>query len=156
MLVDLYRFKADVESVWEHLAEAFAPGIALRKSARDRAQAACSGRQALIVIEGAEEAGSGSELQTLMEVLAPTNQRLVLTRNRQQDWTGHPLALTALDPADGQKLLARLAPGVPESILATIVEELGAHPLALTWVGYQLGASEEKSAAGRVPVRVEI
>lgn len=51
--------------------------------ARERAIAAANGRQALVVIEGAEEAGSGEALQKILEVLAPETTRVVLTRYKE-------------------------------------------------------------------------
>jgi len=146
VLVDLYRLKADADRVWHELADRFAPALPPELPAQERATRACARRRALVVIEGAEEAGDGQTLQKLLSVLDGTATRLVLTRNKAQVFCARPIQLDEeLARDDALSLLTRLTEGrVGEDVLAGVVERFGGHPLPLTWAGCQLALGEER------------
>lgn len=149
VVLDLYRMKlASPDPAWSHLADAFDRSIPVHLSARERAMRACQGRRALVVVEGAEEAGSGAALQELLGVLAPETVRLVLTRDKRQASTARPLTVEAeLSREEALELLRELAPQATEATLEAVHKRLGGHPLALTWAGSQLAAGEESPQA---------
>jgi hypothetical protein len=151
VFLDLYRLKADADRVWTTLADRFAPGDNPTLPPRERATRAGAERRALVVVEGAEEAGDGATLQELLSVLGTQVRRLVLTRNASQDFTGRGLQLDReLQPDDARALLRKLSPQRgTDAQLAEIVNLLGGHPLALTNAGCQL-AQPEDSVAGFV------
>ncbi|MBI3801866.1 MAG: ATP-binding protein [Deltaproteobacteria bacterium] len=146
VLLHLYRLKfTSLEPVWHLLADAFDASLPTTQAARERAVTACRGRQALVVVEGAEEAGDGSTLQQLLEVLAPETTRVILTRDKRQVSTPKPLNVeAALARDEALALLYELcADATDEATRARLHSLLGGHPLALTWAGRQLGAGEE-------------
>ena len=146
VLLDLYRLKfASPDPAWHHLANSFEDSVPTTIPARDRATQACRGRRALVIVEGAEEAGDGTQLQELLSVLSPEIVRLVLTRNKAQVSTAKPFDVEAeLTRDEAFALLREIWDKKPdESIIATIYRRFGGHPLALTWVGSQLNAGDE-------------
>ena len=155
VLLDLYRLSDHgqrrqlAEQAWYTLADRFDPAQPADQPARIRATRACAGRQALVVVEGAEEARDGRHLTDLLSVLDGTVTRLVLTRNKAQAAWPHSLRLDAeLAAPDALALLRKLAGGsVPEGVLRGVVTALGGHPLALTWAGCQLEREEEPAAS---------
>jgi tetratricopeptide (TPR) repeat protein len=148
VFLDLYRLKADADRVWTTLADRFAPGENPTLTPRERAARAGAERRALVVVEGAEQAGDGATLQELLSVLGTQVRRLVLTRNAAQDFTGRGLRLDReLPPADARALLRKLSPQRgTDAQLAEIVTLLGGHPLALTNAGCQLAQPEDAVA----------
>jgi len=146
VLLDLYRLKANADRVWHELADRFAPDLPADLPAKERATRACARRRALVVVEGAEEAGDGRTLQTLLSVLDGAGTRLVLTRNKAQVFCVHPIQLgDELAPDDALALLARLTEGdVGDDVLESVVAQFGGHPLALTWAGCQLALGVER------------
>lgn len=145
VFLDLYRLKAEAEKVWNALAERFAPGENPALPPRERAGLATQDRRALVVVEGAEEAGNGATLQHLLSVLGTQVRKLVLTRNAAQDFTGQAIRLDAeLSPDHARALLRKLSPerGI-DAQLDEIVSLLGGHPLALTNAGCQLANPED-------------
>lgn len=138
VLLELYQIKADPERVWHTLADRFAPGAHADLPARERARRVCSNLQALVVVEGAEEAGD--RLPELLSVLGTRMRRLVLTRNAAQNFTSRPIRLEReLEPADARALLRRLSPERGTGAqFEEIVSLFGGHPLALTNAGCQL------------------
>lgn len=151
VLLDLYSRKfTSPDPAWNHLTESFdASLLTTNVTARERAMAACRGRRALVVVEGAEEAGDGQTLKELLKVLAPETTRLVLTRDKRQVSTAKPLDVEApLADNEALALLRELCGHVTDdATLVRVHERLGGHPLALTWAGLQINAREESPRA---------
>ncbi len=150
VLLDLYSLKfTSPDPAWHQLANAFDESLPTSLGARERVLTACRGRRALVVVEGAEEAGDGRTLQKLLEVLAPETTRLVLTRDKRQVSTAKPLNVEAALSDDEALALLRELCGhtTDEATIVRVHERLGGHPLALTWAGLQLGAGEEPPRA---------
>ena len=84
VLLDLSGVEDDPAPVWDYLANAFDDSIPTTMPARDRALQGCARRHALIVVESAEQVGTGDELHAILEVLPAETTRLVLTRNKAQ------------------------------------------------------------------------
>ncbi len=148
VLLDLYKLKfTSPDPAWHELADAFDKSLPTDRPdlpARERARKACRGRQALVVVEGAEETGDGASLQKLLEVLAPETTQLILTRMKEQVGPNRIDLEAALQDDEALALLCSLCPNVTDpALLAAVHQRLGGHPLALTWAGSQLGKSEE-------------
>jgi tetratricopeptide (TPR) repeat protein len=145
VFLELYQLKADPERVWTRLADAFAPGLHSTLLPRHRAARACVNRRALVVVEGAEEAGDGAALQDILSVLGTQVRRLILTRNAAQDFTGRPLRVDReLAHDDALRLLRLLSPQRGTDVqLEEILGLLGGSPLALTHAGLQLANPED-------------
>ena len=136
------------EQAWHTLADRFDPALPADQPGRTRATRACAGRQALVVVEGAEEATDCKNLTDLLSVLDGAATRLVLTRNKGQCALHDSIQVDAeLETPDALALLRKLAKGrAPEDVLTGVVQVLGGHPLALTWAGCQLEIAEEPPA----------
>jgi tetratricopeptide (TPR) repeat protein len=138
VFLDLYRHH-DLQSAWQALASAFDDSLPTDMPAQVRATRACAQRQALIILEGAEELRD--QLETFISVIATESTLLVLTREESQTAAARRIKLDeVLKKSDALALLRHLAgKSVPKEILAAVQERLGGHPLALTWAGSQLG-----------------
>ena len=149
IFLDLYALHGDAEKAWTQLADRFALGQNADKQPDERAQLACANLSALVIVEGAEEARDGAALQDLLSVLGANVRKLVLTRNSQQDFTGHAIRVDhELEKKDAVALLRKLSPSRgTDTQLAEIVKLLGGHPLALTNAGCQLANPEDTPAA---------
>lgn len=147
VLLDLYQLSEHGkrpwdqigEQAWHTLADRFDPTVPADRPGRDRATRACAGRQALLVIEGAEEAGDCKNLTDLLSVLDGAATQLVLTRNKVQCALHDSIQVAAeLETPDALALLRKLVKGrTAEDVLTSVLGVLGGHPLALTWAGRQ-------------------
>lgn len=159
VLLDLYRLKfTSPDPSWSYLADAFDASVSATLPPRERAVRACKGRRALVIVEGAEEAGSGTVLQDLLSVLAPETTRVVLTRDKRQTSTAQPISLIGeLARDEALALLRELAPEVEQAIIEGVHERLCGHPLALTWAGSQIAAvhAEESPHSFLAALRAE-
>ncbi|MCX5646274.1 MAG: TIR domain-containing protein [Phycisphaerae bacterium] len=153
VLLDLYRLSDHggrpwdqlAEQAWHTLADKLEPAQRADQPARDRARKACAGRQALVVVEGAEEAGDCENLTDLLSVLDDVARRLVLTRSKGQCALHDFIHVDVeLEHSEALALLRKLAQGrASEDVLTGVLHALGGHPLALTWAGCQLALAEE-------------
>ena len=146
VFLDLYRHK-DLETAWQALANAFDDSLPTDMPAVARATKACAHRQALIILEGAEELRD--RLETFLTMIAPESTLLVLTREESQTAAGRRIKLDDfLDQPDALALLRHLAgTAVPQAILEAVQQRFGGHPLALTWAGSQLGDATQPAAS---------
>ncbi len=137
VFLDLYRHK-DMDTAWQYLANSFDDTLPTDMPAVVRATKACSHRQALIILEGAEELGD--RLDAFLPVIAPESSVLVLTREESQTAGVRRIKLEEmLEQADALRLLRHLAGvDVSQAILDAVQQRLGGHPLTLTWAGSQL------------------
>ncbi len=153
VLLDLYRLSDHggrpwdqlAEQAWHTLADRLDPAQRADQPARDRAKKACAGRQALVVVEGAEEARDCESLTDLLSVLDDVARRLVLTRSKGQCALHDFIHVDVeLENSEALALLRKLAKGrASEDVLIGVLQALGGHPLALTWAGCQLALAEE-------------
>lgn len=147
--LDLYATKANGEATWSRLANRLA-GPAFLDSAppRVRAEAACQGRDLLLIIEGGEEADGGEGRATLPELLAVLTTeatRLLLTRDPTQATSAESIKLDeALLPEDAADLFDTLSGRRLEGVQRQrMLDLLAGHPLALTWAGNLLSRDDE-------------
>ncbi len=147
--LDLYAMHGAVETAWGTLANRLAgPDFMERSPARDRAAAACQGRNVLIVIEGAEEADGKNgrpDISELLSVLLPENRWLLLTRLRTQALASESVILEdVLSPEEAALLFDSLTQGrVKAEVRQQTLDLLAGHPLALTWAGNLLAQGDE-------------
>ena len=147
VLLNLYSFKLedDLAPAWSALANAFNRSAATERGARERAVDVCSKRQALVIVEGAEEAGDGDRLEEILSVLSSETTRLVLTRSWAQVKYPQPIRLEAgLARADGFALVRKIcADKITDDQIESLYDLLGGHPLALTWAASRLEDTSE-------------
>lgn len=138
VLLDLYQIhlQDDLSPAWNHLADEFDGSLLPDMPAEQRAEKACHGRHALVVVEGAEEARTGARLANILKVLDAETRWVVLTRIAEQVSTVKPIELDkneALGREDSLALLREICrASVSNAILDSLYEILGGHPLALT------------------------
>jgi tetratricopeptide (TPR) repeat protein len=139
VLLDLYTLRrGDLIEAWSHLAHSFGAPEVQDQSPRDRARNACVGKRALVIVEGAEEAGS--DLGSLLAVLSPEAVRLVLTRDPAQATIVHQRLelIEELSRDESCELLNTTCPEIGPDVADRVYTALGGHPLALTWAGAAL------------------
>lgn len=151
--LNLYTSRGQAEEIWHTLANLLA-GSEFRETrpARERAREACQGREALLIVEGGEEAdgqGGRARIVELLSVLSSQNRWLLLTRRDDQAEARQTICLDKPLPAAGAgELLDSLAQGrVTGQVRDDILEILAGHPLALTWAGNLLARPEEDPAS---------
>jgi len=149
--LDLYEFHGNAEQAWDVLANKLA-GVSFleRTLSRERAGAACTGRDFLLVIEGGEELeGEGrAGIREFLSVLSTQNRWLLLTRLHTQADPAESIVLReALHPEDAAALFDSFTQGrVTGPLREGLLELLEGHPLAVTWGGNLLARDDEDPA----------
>jgi tetratricopeptide (TPR) repeat protein len=150
VLLDLYKYRGLAEPAWNSLANTLAGAEHFERSpARERAVEACRARNALIVVEGGEEADGLDGRTTIAElfsVLSPQNRWLLLTRVSTQAAAAETVELNrVLSDVDARELLAALVKGKLDGELQeSVLRLVQGHPLALTWAANLLAREDEE------------
>ena len=151
--LDLYAFQGQADPAWDRLANRLEGAEFLeRRPSRARAENACGGKRALVVIEGGEQA-DGLEGRVAMEeflyFLSTENRWLLLTRQASQALPTESVNVdTPLSADEAARLFDSLAgSGVDAKVRARVLALLDGHPLAISWAGGLLARNDEEPEA---------